>query len=59
MKVKRLKESYDKAKSREQMEFCLPETVELECLDMAAVRGCSAEVNWTKFCHFLADQFVH
>lgn len=37
----------------------VPETVELECLDMAAVRGCSAEVNWTKSCHFLADQFAH
>lgn len=37
----------------------VPETVELECLDMAAVRECSAEVNWTKFCHFLADQFAH
>ena len=59
MKFKGLKASYDKANSRERMEFYLPETVELECLDMAAVRGCAAEVNWTKFCHFLAAQFVH
>lgn len=34
-------------------------TVELGCLDMAAVRGCSAEVNLTESCHFSAAQFVH
>ena len=54
MKFKGLKASHDKAKSRERMEFYLPETVELDSLDIAADWGCSAEVNWTKFCHFLA-----